>query len=87
MYLDRLIIKFYCCTGACNLSPSLLRGVLVYNTSSSFSRIAPSGEQLWFGCKQGFSRGELDRMAATCQEDGLWYPNPSEVVCQSKRFA
>ena len=49
----------------------------------------PSGEQLWFGCEQGFYAGELQHniMVSTCQEDGLWYPDPSEVVCQSKRFA
>ena len=23
-------------------------------------------------------------MVATCQEDGLWHPDPSEVVCHSK---
>ena len=67
----------------------LLRGGLatVYNTSSSFNRIVPSGEQLWFVCEQGFYAGELEHMVSTCQEDGLWYPDPSEMVCQSKRFA
>jgi hypothetical protein len=90
MYLDGLglIVIFFivACTGICNFSLSLPNGGLVYNSSSSCSSIVPSGEQLWFGCEQGLNRGGLDPMVTTCQEDGLWYPDPSEVVCQSERF-
>ena len=76
--------SIYCCTGACNFSLSLpLRG-LVYNTSSSFDEIVPSGEQIWFGCEQGFY--PRDPMVATCQEDRLWYPDPSELICHSKHI-
>ena len=80
MYLDA-----YCCTGACNSSLSLPFGGLVYNTSSYFNGILPSGGQIWFGCEQGFYLTE--HVVSTCQEDGLWYPDPSEVVWQSKRCA
>ena len=57
----------------------------MYNTSSSFNGILPSGEQIWFGCEQGFY--PIEPVVSTCQEDGLWYPDPNKLVCQSKQFA
>ena len=56
----------------------------MYNSSGSFNGIVPSGEQMWFGCEQGFYPSEP--MISTCQEDGLWHPDPCEAVCESKRF-
>ena len=57
----------------------------MYNNSSSFNRLVPSGEQIWFGCEPGFYPTEP--VVSTCQEDGLWHPDPNKVVCQSKKFA
>ena len=54
----------------------------MYKTSSSFDQIVPTGEQLWFGCEEGFYPREP--IVATCQEDGLWYPDPTELICHSK---
>ena len=56
----------------------------MYNTSRHFNEVVPSGEQIWFGCEQGFY--PRDPMVTTCQEDGLWYPDPSEVDCHSEKF-
>ena len=66
-------------TGGCNstLSPPL-NGIL-YNSSNG---IAAKGEQLWFGCEPGFY--PRNPLVATCQEEGLWHPDPSEVDCRSK---
>jgi hypothetical protein len=73
--------------GACDFNLSLPHGGLLYNDSSisSSDRVVPSGEQLWFGCAPGFYPREP--VVSICQEDGLWYPDPSQMVCQSKRFA
>ena len=75
---------FYFCIGACNVFITLPFSGLVYNISSSFNEIVPSGEQICFGCEQGFYPREP--IVTTCQENGLWYPDPSELICQSKRF-
>ena len=56
----------------------------MYNSSLTgiSNEIVASGEQVWFGCEQGFYPS--NPMIATCQEDGLWHPDPSEVDCRSK---
>ena len=54
----------------------------MYNTSSSFNGIVPSGEQIWFGCEAGFY--PIEPVVSTCQEDSLWHPDPSKLVCRSK---
>ena len=44
--------------------------------------VVASGEQLWLRCEPGFY--PRDAIVARCQNDGLWYPDPSEVDCLSK---
>jgi hypothetical protein len=70
--------------GACNLTlSSPLNGRLYSSSLIGISNgIVASGEQLWLECEPGFYPRHAT--VATCQEDGLWYPDPSNLDCLSK---
>ena len=40
------------------------------------------GTRITFQCDEGYSPSEA--LAAECQEDGRWKPNPSEIICLVK---
>ena len=70
------------CVDACDTT--ILRAPvngLLYNVSDRDSRV-PIGEGILFGCETGFYPREL--MISTCQDNGMWDPDPSEVHCQSE---
>lgn len=71
--------------GGCNSDLSLPHNGLLYNISelAGGTKVA-SGEQVWFGCESGFYPREP--MVTTCQEDGLWYPDPSKVDCHRTSY-
>ena len=70
--------------GGCNLTLfAPLNGTLYSSSRTGMSNgLVASGEQLWLRCEPGFY--PRDAIVARCQDNGLWYPDPSEVDCLSK---